>query len=252
MKGVNLVTSEGLDATELREWYNGPTLVDLLDKLQPPARDIMAPLRLPISNVFKGQGSGIAVSGRLYGGVVQVGERLRILPGDETALVKQIDIDKETVPWAAAGSNVTITLTAIAHEHVNIGHVLCSPTDPIPLAAVFTARIIVFDIQVPVTAGASVELFHHSRDVPVTISKLLSTIDPSSGNLLKNNPRVLSKGISAEVEIALRPVTWAGHSSTIRPIPLEPFSLNKDMGRILIRRAGETIGAGIVLKIIAQ
>jgi len=45
-------------------------------------------MRLPISNVFKGQSSGAAVSGRLSGGVVQVGEKLRILPGDETAIVK--------------------------------------------------------------------------------------------------------------------------------------------------------------------
>lgn len=30
----------------------------------------------------------MAVSGRLCSGVVQVGERLRILPGDETAIVR--------------------------------------------------------------------------------------------------------------------------------------------------------------------
>ena len=59
-----------------------------VDELQPPLRDIYAPLRFPISNVFKGQGSGTGVAGRLLGGVVQVGERLRALPGDETALVK--------------------------------------------------------------------------------------------------------------------------------------------------------------------
>lgn len=59
-----------------------------LDKLEPPARDIESPLRLPISNVFKGQSSGIGVSGRVCAGIIQVGERLRVLPGDESALVK--------------------------------------------------------------------------------------------------------------------------------------------------------------------
>jgi elongation factor 1 alpha-like protein len=142
----------------------------------------MAPLRIPISNVFKAQGSFVAVSGRLCGGVVQVGEQLKILPGDEIALVKRtclkssssslltfcvvIDVDKETVPWAAAGSNVTLTLTAIGHEHLSIGYVLCSPTEPIQVATVFTARIIVFDIQVPVTAGTSVYLMFLSDMLP--------------------------------------------------------------------------------------
>jgi elongation factor 1 alpha-like protein len=43
-----------------------------------------------------------------------------------------------------------------------------------------------------------------------------------------------------------------GTLSDIRGIPIEPFSANKDMGRVLLRRAGETIAAGIVLKITGQ
>lgn len=52
------------------------------------------------------------------------------------------------------------------------------------------------------------------------------------------------KGGSAEVEITLRASGMSGPSGTARSIPLEPFSANKDMGRILLRRGGETIGAG--------
>ena len=108
MSGVNLVSCEGQDAVALNSWYSGPTLVELLgplylyiiilgresltwdivDRLQPPQRDITSPLRFPISNVFKGQGSTTGVWGRVCGGLVQVGERLRVLPGDETAVVK--------------------------------------------------------------------------------------------------------------------------------------------------------------------
>ena len=60
----------------------------MIDQLEPPARDINGSLRIPISNVFKGQGSGTWVAGRLCAGVVQVGDRLRVLPGDETAVVR--------------------------------------------------------------------------------------------------------------------------------------------------------------------
>ena len=88
MAGVNLLSRNTPDAKALKAWYKGPTLVDLLDKLEPPTRDITAPLRFPIANVFKGSQSGIAVSGRVCGGLVQVGERLRVLPGDETAVVR--------------------------------------------------------------------------------------------------------------------------------------------------------------------
>ena len=136
-----------------------------------------------------------------------------------------------------------------------------------------------FDIQIPITAGTSVciqvkrsfkvgtndrlqvELFHHSRDVPASISRLISVLDRSNGSVVKNKPRyaihsglqdhhvhivgrVLTKGMSAEVEISLRSATYSGPASRVLPIPLEPFSVNKDMGRILVRRGGETIGAG--------
>lgn len=251
MLGVNLVNCTDADAAVLSKWYKGPTLVDLLDKLEPPTREIASPLRLPISNVFKGQNSGTGVSGRICGGVVQVGEHLRVLPGDESAIVRLIDVEEQSVPWAAAGTNVTLYLTSIDPIHLNIGSVLCPPSDIVPLATVFTARIIVFDIQLPITTGASIELFHHSRDVPATISKLIATLDKASGLVMKKNPRVLTKGTSAEVEISLRAGTLSGPSFSARPIPLEPFSVNKDMGRILVRRGGETISAGIIVDIIS-
>lgn len=63
------------------------------------------------------------------------------------------------MPWAAAGSNVTLYLTAVDTVNLNIGSVLCPPGDLVPLATHFIARIIVFDIQVPITAGASVIVF---------------------------------------------------------------------------------------------
>ncbi|KAG8893187.1 Hsp70 suppressor, GTPase facilitates ribosomal subunit dissociation, partial [Tulasnella sp. 417] len=194
MAGVNLVDKDTEGSQDLRKWWKGQTLVDALDSLQPPGRPIEAPLRFPISNVFKGGGtstlaSGIGVSGRLASGVVQVGEKLRILPGDETAIVRTIEFEDSSVPWAAAGSNVTLYLSNVDPVNLNIGSVLCPQNDVVPLASSFIAQVIVFDIQVPITSGTSVELFHHSRDTPASVSKLLATLDRNTGNIIKTNPR---------------------------------------------------------------
>jgi len=54
---------------------------------------------------------------------------------------------------------------------------------------------------------------------------------------------VLTKGTSAEVQFSLR--NMQGGLSATPGIPLETFTSNKDMGRVLIRRGGETIGAGM-------
>ncbi|KAL1743563.1 P-loop containing nucleoside triphosphate hydrolase protein, partial [Schizophyllum fasciatum] len=250
MQGINLANRDDEEAAALKTWYHGPTLLDLADQLEPPTRDITAPLRIPIANVFKGSTSGTAVSGRICGGIVQVGDRVRALPGDETAYVKSIETEEENIVWAASGSNVTLYLTNIDPIHLNIGTVLCLPHEPVPLSAKFSARIIVFDIEIPITTGTTIELFHHSRDVPATISKLVATLDRGTGKVVKEHPRVLTKSASAEVQISLRATAMTGPNSVAKPIPIEPFSVNKDMGRILIRRGGETIAAGELVRFV--
>jgi elongation factor 1 alpha-like protein len=59
----------------------------------------------------------------------------------------------------------------------------------VPLASSFNAQIIVFDIQLPIIGGSSVELFHHSREVPASVSKLIETVDRATGAVIKRNPR---------------------------------------------------------------
>jgi hypothetical protein len=61
--------------------------------------------------------------------------------------------------------------------------------------------------------------------------------------LLKVSIRVLTKNSSAEVEISLRSTR---NHTVLKGIPLEKFASNKDMGRILLRRGGETIAAGML------
>ncbi len=100
----------------LQDWYKGPTLVDVLDALEPPTRQLDAPLRMPVTNVFKGQtaiASGVAAVGRVVSGVLQIGDRLRVVPGDETGIVRNLEQDGEAVPWAVAGASVTVYLSGI-------------------------------------------------------------------------------------------------------------------------------------------
>ena len=67
----------------------------VLDKVEVPKRPYEAPFRIPLSNVFKGQtavASGVAVSGRLCSGIVQVGDRVRSVPGDEVGHVRSTSL----------------------------------------------------------------------------------------------------------------------------------------------------------------
>ncbi|GJN90750.1 hypothetical protein Rhopal_003764-T1 [Rhodotorula paludigena] len=245
MSGVNLV--DQMDP-RLEDWYDGQSLVTELDCLDVPTRALDAPLRIPIANVFKGQSataSGLAVVGRVESGIVQVGETLAALPGDESGTVRALEVDGELVPYAVAGDNATVFLSGIEANQLGVGSVLCPPSQPVPVVSSFTAQIIVFEPKHPITAGYAVELFHHSRDIPATIAALEATIDNKTGQVTKNNPRMLTKNTSARVRIQLRSASTGGRSGAI---PIEPFAVNKSMGRVLFRRNGETVAAGVVLE----
>lgn len=155
-----------------------------------------------------------------------------------------IEVDEDSAPYAVAGQNVTLYLSNIDPINLSIGTVLCPTSIPVPLVTKFTAQILVFDLQSPIIAGTPVELFHHSMNLPATISRLVSILE--KGQVVKERPRVLQKGTTARVELSLRPSS-AGRISSI---PLETATDNKEMGRVLIRRNGETIAAGIVMELL--
>ncbi|KAF9573418.1 HBS1-like protein, partial [Lunasporangiospora selenospora] len=79
-----------------------------------------------------------------------------------------------------------------------------------------------------------------SHNEPGTISKLVSVIDKKTGEVSKKSPRHLGKGMTAMVEIKVNG----------RAIPLETFKDSKELGRVMLRKGGETVAAGIVTKIL--
>ncbi|BEI97237.1 hypothetical protein CcaverHIS631_0208260 [Cutaneotrichosporon cavernicola] len=246
MKGTNILNDT---LPEDADWYKGPSLMAALDRVAVPERPYSVPLRIPISNVFKGQtaiASGVACQGRLASGVVQVGDQVRVVPGDVVASIRTIEVDDDSAPFAVAGQNVTLYLAGVDANQLSIGAVLCPVSYPIRMVSRFQSQILVFDVTTPIIMGTAVELFHHSVNVPANITRLIATTD-RTGNVIKNNPRVLQKGTTAVVELTLRAPTGSTRPAII---PLETAKENKEMGRVLLRRGGETIAAGVVTELL--
>lgn len=79
--GVNIIDSKH-DVKQLH-WYVGPCLVDIVDKLAIPLRDINKPMRLGVSNCYQsnaGKLKGLCLSGKVEGGVISLKQKYVILP----------------------------------------------------------------------------------------------------------------------------------------------------------------------------
>ncbi|KAG1138419.1 hypothetical protein G6F37_010530 [Rhizopus arrhizus] len=243
LTGENLV--EKSEIPELTSWYQGgPSLIEQIDKLEPPTRLLDKPLRMRVADFFKGgigSSGGVSVAGHIESGSLQVGEQVMVVPGNEMGYIKSMQVNDESTNWAAAGDSVLMTLANFDIMNLSNGCVICTGSNPVPVTSTFEAQIVVFDVRIPLTLGYQVVLHHGSLDEPASIIKLVETLDKSTGQVIKKNPRCLTKGMTAKVQVKL----------SQRAIPLETFKDNKQLGRIMLRKGGETIAAGVVTEILS-
>ncbi|KAM4903346.1 HBS1-like protein isoform 2-T2 [Sylvia borin] len=234
--GENLVTRG--QSSDLTQWYKGNCLLEQIDSFKPPQRSVDKPFRLCVADVFKDQGSGFCVTGKIEAGFIQVGERLLAMPPNETCTAKGITLHEEPVDWAAAGDHVSLTLTGMDIIKINVGCVFCDPKEPIKVCTRFRARILIFNIEIPITKGFPVLLHYQTVSEPATITRLLSVLHKSTGEVMKKKPKFLAKGQNALVEL-----------QTQRPVALELYKDFKELGRFMLRYSGSTIAAGVVTEI---
>ncbi|TRY79606.1 hypothetical protein TCAL_11670 [Tigriopus californicus] len=223
----------------LSSWYTGPTLVEAIDAFKPPERLVDKPFRMFISDIYKGQASGICCAGRIESGLVLKEDKVLIMPLQEVATVKSVQQDELSVLSAFAGDHCSLVLVGPDQTSLANGMVLCDPQNPIPVTKRFEARIVIFNIDIPITKGYTVVLHYGSVQVQAVLKRLLTQIHKSTGEVIKNKPRCLTKACSAVVEVALD-----------TPICLETYSHIRELGRFMLRNGGKTIAAGVVTKIL--
>lgn len=194
---------------------------------------------MSISDVFKSVGSsGFCIAGRIASGHVCANDKVLMCPSKEPGVIKNITIDELPVQSAFAGDQVSITLTGIDPTNVSVGFILCDTINPVPLASVIKARIIVFNVKAPITIGYPLLLHHHSLVEPATVSKLRAQLHKGTGEIIKKNPRCLTNNSCALIELSFQ-----------RVIAIERYADLKEMGRIMLRVNGHTIAAGLITDI---
>lgn len=57
---------------------------------------------------------------------------------------------------AFAGDCVSATIAGMDQQNIAIGYILCDPQQSVPITTRFEARIVIFQLKVPITKGYSV------------------------------------------------------------------------------------------------
>ncbi|KAI4100285.1 MAG: hypothetical protein L6R37_005571 [Teloschistes peruensis] len=209
------------------QWYTGPILIEQLEASDPSQRALDKPLRMTISDVFRGGVQNpLSISGRLESGSLQVGDRILAMPANETAIIRSIEMDSEPAEWAVAGQNAILHLTEIEAKYLRAGDVICPPSAPIKNVTSITVKVLAFGHITPM----HVEVHRGRLHVPGKITRLVAILDKATGAAVgKKKPRLVQPGAVARIVVEMETA-----------VPLEA------PGRVILRAGGETLAAGLL------
>jgi elongation factor 1-alpha len=219
-------------------WYNGPTLVEALDMLQPPKKPIDKPLRIPIQNVYSIPGVGTVPVGRVETGVLKVGDKVVFMPPGVVGEVRSIEMHHVRMEKAEPGDNIGFNVRGVSKKDIKRGDVAGHLDNPPTVADEFTAKVFVIWHPTAIAPGYTPVVHAHTASVACRITEIVAKLDPRTGKVIEKNPSFIKQGEVAIVKF-----------KPIRPMVIEKFSEFPALGRFAMRDMGKTVGIGIVIDV---
>jgi sulfate adenylyltransferase subunit 1 len=173
LAGDNVVTT-----SDKMPWYEGPTLIELLESISVYDEEHQGLLRFPVQLVARHNGHEAndfrGYMGRIESGKVSKGDKLVVQPSGQTGTVKEIVTFDGSLESAVAGQSVTILL----NEYLDIsrGDMLSSADQPASLLKTVSADICWLSEE-PLDLRRKYWLKHTTKQVAARVTKIDSLLD---------------------------------------------------------------------------
>src|SRR5215510_1764775 len=215
-------------------WYNGPTVVEALDALE-PARALEAlPLRLPVQAIYKFDDRRI-VAGRIESGSLVAGDEIVIMPAGKIAKIRSVEnwpltpVDGRQTAGRSVG--ITLDRELFIERGDVIAHAGTSPRDTRRIRA----RIFWLHDK-PLVKGDSILVRLGTRETRANVVAMEKAIDP--GALSNEENKAIARNHVGEIDISLA-----------QPVATDPYTENPRTGRLVIEVNGRIAGGGLVLSV---
>ncbi|GAA0787849.1 sulfate adenylyltransferase subunit CysN [Roseibium denhamense] len=213
-------------------WYQGPTLLEHLERVEVGEHEIEAPFRFPVQWVNRPNLDFRGYSGTIAGGSVSVGDEVVVAGPAKVSKVETIVGPSGEVPAARAGEAVTLTL----EDEIDIsrGDLLAAPASRPDVADQMAAHLIWMS-EDKLLPGRSYLLKIGAKTVTATVTEIkhkinVNTFEHVAGKTLELN------------EIAFCNLALASS------IAFDPYEANRTTGSFILidRMTNATVGAGLV------
>jgi bifunctional enzyme CysN/CysC len=213
-------------------WYRGPALLEHLETVEAGGDAHEGPLRMLVQWVNRPNHEFRGYSGRVVGGSVRPGDRVRVLPAGKESTVRRIVTRDGEHELALAGQSVTVTL---ADEiDVSRGDMLAAADAPPEVADQFEADLIWMSEE-PMLPGRPYLMKIGAKTVGATITRPkykvnINTLEQLAAQTLELNEIGVCNLYLDQV------------------IAFDPYEQNRDTGGFILidRLTNDTIGAGLL------
>jgi sulfate adenylyltransferase large subunit len=231
LNGDNVV-----DRSEQMSWYEGPTLLELLEDVE-VAYDhpYDRPARFPVQWVIRpAQGSDYrGYAGQVASGAFRVGDEVVVLPAGQRTSIATIDTYDGELAEALAPMSVTLRL---ADElDISRGETICRPEQAPTVARELEADIC-WMTDAPLRPGGRYLIKQTTNSVTAIVDELRDHVDVHS-----------LERAAPPAELALNDIGRV-RLRTSAPLVFDPYAENRRTGSFILidEASNNTVGAGMV------
>ena len=255
--GDNLITK-----SDKMEWWKGVdvkkmdgstihvhTLLDALnDFVEKPERKVDAPMRLPLSGIYKIKGVGDVLAGRVEQGVVKPNEEVLFLPTHTasnpcTGKVFTVEMHHKRVEEANPGDNVGMNIKGLDKLNMpRTGDVMVYKKDTtLTTVKSFTAQIQTLDIPGEMKVGYSPIGFVRCGRAACRVAEIVWKMGKETGGKKMESPHSLKSNEVAEVVFEPQ-----------QPLIVDSFKNCEGLSRIAFLDGNTAVMLGKVTKTVAK
>jgi elongation factor 1-alpha len=254
----NMKWYKGFTVKIKKEKVKGHTLIDALEKvIRPPKRAKKKPFRMPVSGVYKIQGVGDVITGRIEQGSMVANTVVRFEPTGCSGKAFSIEMHHKSVKVAHCGDNVGVNVKQLPKENMprcgDVMYLEGAANDPNPPRAAksFTALVFVQDHPGKLNAarpdtktgafkgGFTPSIHIRTAKAPCQMTSIAWKMGKSTSNHKVECPLFIEAGDQAEVTFEPR-----------MPIVVTPFDVCKPLGRVAAMDSNSLIMLGKVIKVV--
>ncbi len=228
LKGDNVV-----NRSERAPWYEGQSLMEILESVEIAGDRNFDDLRFPVQYVNRPNLNFRGFAGTLASGIVRKGDEVVVLPSGKRSTVKSIVTYDGELEQATPGEAITLTLED--EIDVSRGDMLVHADNQPRIADSFEAML-VWMAEEPMLPGKKYDFKRATSYVPGSVASITHRVDVNT--LEHGAASSLALNEIGRVKIALD-----------APVALDGYAQNRTTGAFIIidRLTNGTVGAGMII-----